>query len=257
MTRAAASRAPARPVRTVFIGSGPFAVPALHALAADPAAKLVGVVTAPPRPAGRGLETVDTPVGEAAVDLGVASMVLTPSRLRDPAAIAEVLALKPGLIVLADYGQIVPAALLGVRKGALNLHPSLLPRHRGASPVPAAILAGDVETGVTLMRMDEGLDTGPIVAQVRTPLRGGRDRPGARNTSGRDGGRPPGDLAIGLAPRRDHRTAPAGYWRDPDQAAASRGRTSRSIATPRSSSSGRSAPTNPGRARSSTPPRDG
>jgi methionyl-tRNA formyltransferase len=173
VTPAAASRAPARPVRTVFIGSGPFAVPALRALASDPAAKLVGVVTAPPRPAGRGLDTVDTPVGEAAVDLGVASLVLTPPRLRDPAAIAEVLALKPGLIVLADYGQIVPAALLGVRKGALNLHPSLLPRHRGASPVPMSILAGDVETGVTLMRMDEGLDTGPIVAQVRTPL--GRD----------------------------------------------------------------------------------
>jgi len=113
VTPAAASRAPARPVRTVFIGSGPFAVPALRALASDPAAKLVGVVTAPPRPAGRGLDTVDTPVGEAAVDLGVASLVLTPPRLRDPAAIAEVLALKPGLIVLADYGQIVPAALSG------------------------------------------------------------------------------------------------------------------------------------------------
>src|SRR4029078_7472778 len=79
-----------------------------------------------------------------------------------------ILALEPGLIVLADYGQIVPPALLGIGQGALNLHPSMLPRHRGATPVPAAILAGDRATGVTLMRMDEGLDTGPIVAQAGT-----------------------------------------------------------------------------------------
>jgi methionyl-tRNA formyltransferase len=153
----------------VFIGSGPFAVPSLRALATDPAVKIVGVVTAPPRPAGRGLEVVRTPVHEVASELGLAP-VLTPRRLRDPAAVDEVLATKPALIVLADYGQIVPPTLLDVRKGALNLHPSLLPRHRGASPIPATILAGDSETGVTLMRMDEGLDTGPIVAQVRSPV---------------------------------------------------------------------------------------
>ena len=169
MTPTAARGARARPARTVFIGSGPFAVPALRALATDPAVKIVGVVTAPPRPAGRGLEVVKTPVEEVARELGL-TPVLTPRRLRDPAAIEEVLATKPALIVLADYGQIVPAPLLGVRKGALNLHPSLLPRHRGASPIPATILAGDRETGVTLMRMDEGLDTGPIVAQVRSPV---------------------------------------------------------------------------------------
>ena len=78
------------------------------------------------------------------------------------------LGLGPDLLVLADYGRIVPPALLESRHGALNLHPSLLPRHRGATPIPAAILAGDAETGVTLMRMDAGLDTGPIIAQ--TPL---------------------------------------------------------------------------------------
>jgi methionyl-tRNA formyltransferase len=162
-------RAQGRPVRTVFIGSGAFAVPAFRALADDPGVELVGVVTAPPRPAGRKLVEVATPVGELATQLEVAH-VLTPSRLREPAAVTHILALEPGLLVLADYGQIVPPALLGIGRGALNLHPSLLPRHRGATPVPATILAGDRATGVTLMRMDEGLDTGPIVAQAGTPV---------------------------------------------------------------------------------------
>ena len=158
-----------RPARTVFIGSGSFGVPALRMLAADRGIDLVGVITAPPRPAGRRLESMATPVGEVAAELGV-EQVLTPRRLRETASIAEIVALKPTLIVLADYGQLVPAALLVVGKGALNLHPSRLPRHRGATPVAAAILAGDPTTGVTLMRMDEGLDTGPIVAQVETPI---------------------------------------------------------------------------------------
>jgi methionyl-tRNA formyltransferase len=163
------SRTQARPVRAVFIGSGAFAQPALHALARDPMVELVGIVTAPPRPAGRKLASVATPIAKLADELQVAH-VLTPARLRDQAAISQILALEPDLIVLADYGQIVPPALLGIGKGALNLHPSLLPRHRGATPVPATILAGDRATGVTLMRMDEGLDTGPIVAQAGTPV---------------------------------------------------------------------------------------
>jgi methionyl-tRNA formyltransferase len=153
----------------VFIGSGAFAGPPLRALAGDPAVELVGVVTAPARPAGRKLAPVATPIADIASELGVAP-VLTQKRLRDPAAVAEILALEPGLLVLADYGQIVPPALLAIGPGALNLHPSMLPRHRGATPVPAAILAGDRATGVTLMRMDEGLDSGPIVAQAGTPL---------------------------------------------------------------------------------------
>ncbi len=90
---------------------------------------------------------------------------------------AAVLELRPELLVLADYGQIVPAALLECAHGALNLHPSLLPRYRGATPIPAAILAGDAETGVTLMRMDAGLDTGPIVAQARVALDGTETAP--------------------------------------------------------------------------------
>ncbi len=104
-------------------------------------------------------------------------MILRPERLRAPEAVADVLALDPRLLVLADYGQLVPAALLEVPSGALNLHPSLLPRHRGASPIPATILAGDPETGVSLMRMEEGLDTGPIVAVERVALAGAETGP--------------------------------------------------------------------------------
>lgn len=163
-------------VRTVFIGSGGFGVRSLRRLASHDEVDLLGVVTAPPRPAGRAQERLPTRVHAAANELGIKT-ILTPERLRAPASVAEVLALQPELLVLADYGQIVPAALLEVRHGALNLHPSLLPRHRGATPIPAAILAGDTQTGVTLMRMDEGLDTGPIVDQVRLPLDGTETTP--------------------------------------------------------------------------------
>jgi methionyl-tRNA formyltransferase len=151
----------------VFLGSGSFAVPILRRLAAHPDVDLVGTVTAPPRPAGRRLRLEPSPVQRAGT-----GVLLTPERLRDPEATAAILALEPVLVVLADYGQIVPAALLDLPHGALNLHPSLLPRHRGASPIPATILAGDQATGVTLMRMDRGLDTGPIVAVDRIPLDG-------------------------------------------------------------------------------------
>jgi methionyl-tRNA formyltransferase len=104
--------------------------------------------------------------------------VLAPARLRDPDSVAALEALRPDLLVLADYGQIVPPAVLSLPlHRALNLHPSLLPRHRGASPIQAAILAGDPETGVTLMVMDADLDTGPIVAQVALPLDGTETAP--------------------------------------------------------------------------------
>ena len=162
--------------RTVFIGSGGFGRESLWRLAEHPDIELVGVVSAPPRAAGRGGRTTVTPIHEAARHLEVRP-ILTPERLREPAAVAEILALDPELVVLADYGQIVPSPLLGPPLGALNLHPSLLPRYRGATPIPAAILAGDTETGVTLMRMDAGLDTGPIVAQTRVPLQGDETTP--------------------------------------------------------------------------------
>ncbi len=158
-------------VRTIFVGSGAFGTASLEVLAGHPDVELVGVVTAPARPTGRGARLATTPIEDAARALGI-DAILTPERLRASDSIAAVEDLRPDLLVLADYGQIVPAALLGLRHGALNLHPSLLPRHRGATPVPAAILANDTETGVSLMRMDAGLDTGPLVAQRRVPLRG-------------------------------------------------------------------------------------
>jgi methionyl-tRNA formyltransferase len=166
----------ATPVRTVFLGSGGFGVRSLRRLAGHPDVALVGVVTAPPRPSGRGGTVTATPIHEAATALD-GPPVLTPARLRDEAAIASVLALAPELLVLADYGRLVPDALLEPRHGALNLHPSLLPRHRGASPIPATILAGDAETGVSLMRMDAGLDTGPLIAQVHVALSGRETSP--------------------------------------------------------------------------------
>jgi methionyl-tRNA formyltransferase len=162
-------------VRTVFLGSGRFAQPILGRLAAHPSVEVVGVVTAPPRPVGRRGIRTPTPVETTARELGLG--VMTPERLRDLAAIADILGLEPTLLVLADYGQIVPDELLEAPDGALNLHPSLLPRHRGATPIPAAILAGDLETGVSLMRMDEGLDTGPLIAIERVSLAGDETAP--------------------------------------------------------------------------------
>jgi methionyl-tRNA formyltransferase len=149
----------------------------LDALARMRNVTLVAVVTTPPRPAGRRAELAATPVGERAGVLGLP--LLTPARLRDPAAVADVSALQAGLGILADYGKLVPQAILDLpRHGILNLHPSLLPRHRGATPIPAAILEGDDETGVTLFRMDAGLDTGPILAAVAVTLAGDEDAPG-------------------------------------------------------------------------------
>jgi methionyl-tRNA formyltransferase len=164
------------PVPTVFLGSGRFGAESLARLAGHPDVELVGAVTAPARPAGRGGRLTATPIEEAARSLGLTT-VLSPLRLRSPEAVDSVLALRPRLAILADYGQLVPPALLELALGALNLHPSLLPRHRGASPIPATILAGDRETGVTLMRMDAGLDTGPTVAVQRVALTGRETAP--------------------------------------------------------------------------------
>lgn len=163
-------------VRAVFLGSGGFGRESLRVLDRHPDVELVGVVTAPPRPAGRQQRLTPTVIETAAREFGI-EPILTPERLRAPESIATVLALRPEILILADYGQIVPTALLELRYGALNLHPSLLPRHRGATPIPAAILAGDPETGVTLMRMDASLDTGPIIAQERVGLEGTESTP--------------------------------------------------------------------------------
>lgn len=163
-------------MRAIFFGSGAFAVPVLEALAAAPEVMLVAVVTAPPRPVGRAGVVGQTPVGERARLLGLP--VLTPERLRDPAVVADVAALHPVVGVLADYGKLLPQTILDLPPyGILNLHPSLLPQHRGATPIPAAIFEGDAETGVSLFRMDAGMDTGPIVATKAVSLSGDEDAP--------------------------------------------------------------------------------
>lgn len=162
--------------RTVFFGSGAFAVPVLEAVAAAAELSLEAVVTAPPRPAGRRAVLASTAVGARAAAMGLP--LVTPERLRDPAFLEALAALGPVVGVLADYGKLLPTAVLDLpHHGILNLHPSLLPRHRGATPIPAAILAADAETGVSLFRMDPGMDTGPLVASERTPLDPGEDAP--------------------------------------------------------------------------------
>jgi methionyl-tRNA formyltransferase len=164
-------------VPTIFLGSGSFAVPILEALLAAPEADIVAVVSAPDRAVGRKAVVTAVPVAARARELGLT--LLQPDRIREPAAAAALAELRPTVGVLADYGQIVPSSVLDLpERGILNVHPSLLPRHRGASPIPAAILAGDPETGVTLIRMDAGLDTGPIVAVTRWPLNGEETAPG-------------------------------------------------------------------------------
>jgi methionyl-tRNA formyltransferase len=130
------------------------------------------VVTRPDKPSGRGRPLGMTPVKEAAIAAGLP--VLQPASLRRPEAIEQILAIGADFIVVAAYGLIIPPEILSLPpRGVLNVHPSLLPRHRGASPIPAAILSGDDETGVTIMLMDEGLDTGPILAQRTFAIDGG------------------------------------------------------------------------------------
>jgi methionyl-tRNA formyltransferase len=164
-------RPPSDRVATIFLGSGGFAVPILEALVTAPEIRLVGVVSAHDRPSGRRAEVTPVPVARRARELDLP--LLQPDRLRSPEAVAEVSALAPELGVLADYGQIVPASVLAIPKhGILNVHPSALPRHRGATPIPATIAADDPVAAVTLIHMDEGLDTGPIVAQETWHLDG-------------------------------------------------------------------------------------
>jgi methionyl-tRNA formyltransferase len=164
--------------RTVVFGSGAFAVPILEAVITAPELSLVAVVTAPARAAGRHADLTPTALASRAESLEVP--LLTPERLRDPAFLDLVGAMRPDVGILADYGKILPGALLGLPgHGILNLHPSLLPRHRGATPIPAAILAGDAVTGVSLFRMDPGMDTGPLVAVERLDLEPGEDAPAA------------------------------------------------------------------------------
>ena len=153
--------------RIVFMGTPHFAVPTLEALAAEH--DVVGVVTQPDRPAGRGKRIVGPPVKEAAQARGLP--IFQPPTLRTPEAVAQLTSWRPDVIVVAAFGQLLDTPVLELPPfGCLNVHASLLPRYRGAAPVPAAILAGERLTGVTIMRLDEGLDTGPILAQAEMPI---------------------------------------------------------------------------------------
>ena len=149
------------------MGSPDFAVRVLEALARH--YPLAGVVTQPDRPAGRGRTLVPPAVKVAAFRLGIP--VMQPEKLRQPAALAQLQAWAPDLIVVAAFGQILlPAALDLPHFGCINVHGSLLPRGRGAAPIQASILAGDQETGITIMKMDPGVDTGPILSQRALPI---------------------------------------------------------------------------------------
>ncbi|HEY4688047.1 MAG TPA: methionyl-tRNA formyltransferase [Anaerolineae bacterium] len=154
--------------RLAFMGSPAFAVPALETLAREH--DIPAVFTQPDKPAGRGRQVVSVPVKTWAEAHGLP--VYQPRSLRkDPAAIEMLRSLAPDAIVVAAYGLILPQAVLDIpRHGCLNIHASLLPKYRGAAPIPAAILAGETETGVTIMRMDAGVDTGPMFAQAREPI---------------------------------------------------------------------------------------
>jgi len=152
----------------VFIGTSDFAVPSLRRLVAD-GHTISTVLTQPNRPAGRGRHLTPPPIKTAAEELGLP--VLQPPTLRDAAVLEQLRALDPETIVAVAYGQILRQDVLDIApRGVLNVHPSLLPRHRGASPIAGAILAGDHETGVTIMLMDPGMDSGPILSQRRVPL---------------------------------------------------------------------------------------
>jgi methionyl-tRNA formyltransferase len=157
-------------LRIIFLGTAELSCASLQALAGDAKFQIATVVTQPDRPKGRELKPQPSPVKSLALRLGLP--VLQPERARDEKFIAGLRALQPDLIIVVAYGQILPPAILELpRHGCLNVHTSLLPKYRGAAPIQWAIANGDTETGVTLMRIDAGLDTGDIVAQRRTPIR--------------------------------------------------------------------------------------
>src|SRR5271155_2264449 len=154
-------------MKIVFMGTAELSCASLKKLAEK--FSVVAVVTQPDKPKGRELKLQFSPVKILAERLKLP--VLQPVKARDEKFISELKKLKPDLIVVAAYGQILPQSILDLPKfGCLNVHTSLLPKYRGAAPIQSAILNGETETGVTIMKMDAGLDTGEIVAQARTPI---------------------------------------------------------------------------------------
>lgn len=153
-------------MRIVFIGTGEIGLPVLHSLLRSERHQLVGVVTQPDKPAGRDLVLQAPPIKAALA--GSTVPILQPNRIKREEAVADIRSLKPDVIVVMAYGQILPRTVLEIPSVAcLNLHASLLPKHRGAAPIQASILAGDSESGITVMYVDEGLDTGDILLQSR------------------------------------------------------------------------------------------
>ncbi len=150
-------------MRVVFMGTPEFAIPTLNWLIASEH-QIVGVYTQPDKRAGRSRKLTPSPVKKKALRHSLA--VFQPPTLRDPAEIGRLAEIKPDVIVVAAFGKVLPKEVLEIPSfGCLNLHPSILPKYRGASPVAGAILGGEKETGVAIMLLDEGLDTGPILAQ--------------------------------------------------------------------------------------------
>ena len=156
-------------LRIIFMGTPELAGVSLQALLRVPEFQIVAVVTQPDQPKGRGLKLQPSPVKEIAVREDL--LVLQPERAGDEQFIQQLRALQPDLIAVAAYGQILPQSILDLpRFGCLNVHTSLLPKYRGASPIQRAVLNGDAESGVTIMKMDAGMDTGAILAQEKTPI---------------------------------------------------------------------------------------
>ncbi|MFC1929294.1 methionyl-tRNA formyltransferase [Chloroflexota bacterium] len=155
-------------MRLVFMGTPDFAVPPLEHLILNHY-QIVAVYTQPDRPAGRGRSLLPSPVKAAAQSRNLP--VVQPESLKSAEVVAQLVDFKPDVIVVAAFGQILPKSVLEIpRYGCVNIHPSLLPRFRGASPVAATILAGDEFTGVSIMLMDEGMDTGPVLVRAQVPV---------------------------------------------------------------------------------------
>ncbi|MBN1255921.1 MAG: methionyl-tRNA formyltransferase [Deltaproteobacteria bacterium] len=155
-------------LRVVFMGTADFALPTLRALA--DAEEVIGFVTQPDRPRGRGRNLAPPPIKEFAFDLGL--QVLQPERVKEPSVISQLEELKPDLIVVAAFGQILPPVVLGIPPlGCINVHPSLLPKYRGAAPINWAIINGETRTGVTTYCMNEGMDTGAVLLVREVEIR--------------------------------------------------------------------------------------
>lgn len=170
----------------IFMGTAELSCASLEQLARDPRFNVLAAVTQPDKPAGRELKFHPPPVKLAAQKLAI--RVWQPLKARDEKFISELSALGPDLIVVAAYGHILPQTILNLpRFGCLNVHTSLLPKYRGAAPIQWAIANGETETGVTIMKMDAGMDTGPILTQARTPISPEDDSGGLHRRLGRLG----------------------------------------------------------------------